>query len=61
VYKAYGRRGLDFRTDIRLEAFQYNPSGEHLQVRVRKEGQEWSYHAHYVPIGDVMLAFAVAD
>jgi 4'-phosphopantetheinyl transferase len=61
VYKAYGQRGLDFRADMLLEPFRYDPSGGRIQILVRKEGREWAYRAHYLPLGDVMLAYAVAD
>jgi 4'-phosphopantetheinyl transferase len=58
VYKAHGLRGLDFRADILLEPFRFDPSGGLLRARTRKNGAEKEFEVFYRPLRDAMLAYA---
>lgn len=61
LYKAWGRRRLDFRTHLWLEPFAYLPEGGSTTGHVEKDGQHLRFFVHYRPLDDYMLTWAVFD
>jgi len=61
LYKAYGRRKLDFRTHIGLEPFPYPPVQGHTRGWVRKNDYEGQFGVHYGPFRGYMLVYVVEE
>ncbi|MCB0588264.1 MAG: 4'-phosphopantetheinyl transferase superfamily protein [Phaeodactylibacter sp.] len=59
LYKAYGRRSLDFRAHIHLDPFSYRPEGGQAEGRILKEGYEARFRVQYFRVGDYMLVYAM--
>lgn len=56
VYKAYGRKALEFREHIVVEPFHYGETGS-AQVQVQKEGERYTYQVEMARQGDYFLAW----
>ncbi|MEN0005926.1 MAG: 4'-phosphopantetheinyl transferase superfamily protein [Bacteroidota bacterium] len=59
LYKAYGRRQLDFCQHILVEPFEYLPQGGHFQASIRKGHFSASYTLHYQLMDGFMLVYAM--
>lgn len=59
LYKAYGRRALDFRSHIHITPFSYDARGGHFKGRVVKENYEAWFELHYSLRGDYMLVYGI--
>ena len=59
LYKAHGRRQIDFRENLFVEPFPYSPKGGQTRGWIRKDGSEWGVEVHYELIGAYMLVWAV--
>jgi len=61
LYKAYGRKSLDFRTHIFVEPFDYDLSGGQCSGRVVKDDFDKKFEIHYRRIDDFILVYAWED
>ena len=59
LYKAYGRRALDFRTHIHITPFLYDPKGGHCEGRVIKEGYEALFQLKYFRLQNYILVYGI--
>lgn len=59
LYKAYGKRELEFCDHLQLEPFVYHPAGGTFTGKVIKEDYEATFDLFYHPIEDCMLVQAV--
>lgn len=60
LYKAYGRKQLDFKTNIHCSAFTYQPAGGSLEGLIEDpSGNEQVFTCHYKPFHDGMLVYAL--
>ncbi len=58
IYKAYGRRQLDFCTHILVEPFTFNRSGGYCYGEVVRPDFHAAYTVHYQPYDDYILVYA---
>lgn len=58
LYKAHGRRELDFRGNIFIEPFDYQIVGQ-TTGKVEKDGEEWRFEVFYEKIGDYILVWCL--
>ncbi len=56
LYKAHGRRELDFRSHIFIEPFDYQPVGR-TTGKVDKDGELWSFEVFYEKIEGYILVW----
>lgn len=61
LYKAYGRRQLDFCEHIHITPFSYDPSGGHFKGKVEKDTYQAYYHLNYQIDGDYILVYAIQE
>ncbi len=61
LYKAYGRKSLDFQEHIHIEPFEINPSGGECRGMVRKDDFEAHYRIHYRFRGEFVWVYAMQD
>ncbi len=59
LYKAYGRRELDFQTHIHITPFAYRPSGVQFTGKVVKDEFQAVYDVVYEQHGKYVLVYAV--
>lgn len=59
LYKAYGRRALDFRAHIHIAPFAYRPQGGACEGRVLKDDFEARFRVNYFSIGDYIMVYAM--
>ena len=59
LYKAYGRRALDFRTHIHITPFSYDPKGGEGKGRIIKEGYEAWFQLKYFLLENYMLVYGI--
>jgi len=59
LYKAYGRRELDFRVYMAIEPFQFEPDGGAFKGKVEKEGFVAYYDLRYEVVGSYVLVYGV--
>lgn len=59
LYKAYGRRALDFRTHIHITPFAYRPQGGRFEGRAIKEGYEARFQLAYTLFDNYMLVYGI--
>jgi len=60
LYKAHGRRRLDFRAHMPCERFDYSARGGRFQARILEPGkEEWAFDVYYRPGKDSMLVWAL--
>ena len=59
LYKAYGRKGLDFRTHILVEPFEYDLNIAYTKGRVLKDDFDMSFDVYYQLLGDFVLVYAL--
>ena len=57
LYKAYGRRKLDFCQHILIEPFEYNLALGTCIGQVKKEGYDQKFKLRYEMFGDYMLVY----
>lgn len=57
LYKAYGKRELDFRGHIFIDPFSYDLSNGHCTGTIRKGDFFENYHLKYEKIGDYILVY----
>jgi len=60
LYKAYGRRELDFRQHILIEPFDYQENGT-TTGRVVKGDFEANYRIYFEKMGEYMLVYAIEN
>ncbi len=60
LYKAYGRRELDFRKHILIEPFDYQENGM-TTGRVAKGDFEANYRIYFEKMGEYILVYAVEN
>jgi phosphopantetheinyl transferase len=58
VYKAHGRRQLDFRRHIFIEPFSFEKNGGKAQGHIRKDDFSGDYDLTYEILGDYFLVYA---
>lgn len=56
IYKAYGRRELDFRSHIFIEPFDYQSIGQ-TGGRIEKDGEVWNFEVFYEKNEDYILVW----
>lgn len=61
LYKAYGRRELDFCTHILVKPFDFDLEKGYCEGRVVKNEYDVSFHIHYQMIGSFVLVYALAQ
>lgn len=59
LYKAWGRRGLDFCSHIIVHPFAYNLAEGHCRGEIRKDGVVIFYNIHYEMQEGAMLVYAL--
>ncbi len=59
LYKAYGRRELDFRQHMCIEPFAFAPDGGHCRGHILKEDYRRSFDIYYQQIQDFILVYAL--
>lgn len=59
IYKAYGKKALDFRTHIRVAPFAYSRSGGNFTGQLDREGLTMDFQLQYCLRGEYMLVWAV--
>ena len=59
LYKAYGKRELDFREDIFVQPFEYNPLGGSTTGRVQKGAFAKDFDIYYQSIENYFLVYAM--
>ncbi len=59
LYKAYGRKSLDFRDHILVEPFVFNPAGGYCKGRVLKDRFKADFHIHYRFRDDYVWVYAL--
>jgi len=58
LYKAYGRKKLDFKQHILIEPFNFNLRIGHAKGRVHKDEFDAQFEIRYEQIGDYILVYA---
>lgn len=61
LYKAYGRRELDFRTHLHIEPFPFDPTGGFFQGTIRKGTYQATYLLRYEQFDDYVLVYGVEE
>ncbi len=61
LYKAYGRKQLDFKDHILIEPFYYEEFGGVCKGYVFKDDFEGSFNIHYQKMNDYILVSALED
>jgi len=61
LYKAYGRRELDFKKHILIEPFQYDLDVAFCKGIVRKDDFEARYIISYKKLGEYILVLAMEE
>lgn len=59
LYKAYGRKELNFCQHLFIEPFTYSEQGGELSGYIRKADWELSYRLYYLPFGSYMLVWVL--
>ncbi len=59
LYKAYGRRSLDFKKHIFVEPFAYDLATGSCSGKIVKDDFEANYQLHYEKIGDYFLVYGM--
>ncbi len=61
LYKAYGRRQLDFRAHIHIEPFAFDLAVGHCRGQVLKEDYQESFDIYYEQLNDYILVYATME
>lgn len=61
LYKAYGRKQLDFRTHIFIDPFSYDLVNGTCTGRVKKDDFEGYFNLWYERMGDYILVYGMED
>lgn len=61
LYKAYGRRALDFRNHILIQPFDYLQDGGVVSGQVEKGAVRQQFRLEYQRKGDHILVYAIAE
>lgn len=61
LYKAYGRRQLDFASHIRVPAFAFEPAEGAFRAFIEKADYRAGFQVQYRWLGDYCLVFAISD
>ena len=59
IYKAYGKKALDFRRHIRILPFSFKPEGGYFQGQLRKDEVSMDFHLWYQLRGAYILVWAL--
>ena len=59
LYKAYGRRELDFCTHIQVEPFSFDLERGYCEGRVVKNNYDEAFYIHYQMIGSFVLVYVL--
>lgn len=61
LYKAYGRRQLDFKEHILIEPFTFNADKISFKGKIVKDEFEADYILHFEQLNDYILVYALED
>jgi len=61
LYKAYGRRELDFRAHIAIEPFHFDPEGGAFAGKVEKDTFAAQYNLRYEVVQGYVLVYGVEE
>ncbi len=61
LYKAYGRRQLDFKTHIHIDPFDFQAPTGTFQGLIIKEEYKANYQLYYEQIGSYILVFGIEE
>jgi len=61
LYKAYGKKKLDFRAHIAIEPFVFDPKGGKLKGWVKKEKFYQEYWLKYLLVNDFILVYGMEE
>lgn len=59
IYKAYGRRQLDFKKHIFIESIEFEPHGDAMMGKVVKDGCRTDYQIWYRMVEEYVLVYAM--
>ncbi len=59
MYKAYGRRKVEFRDNLFVDSFVYHPKGGHITGRVQMPDYEGDFDIYYSKIGDYYMVYCI--
>lgn len=59
LYKAYGRRQLDFKKHIKIEPFQFNLRNGRCMGTVQKDDFQAAFELRYEQIGNYILVYGI--
>lgn len=59
LFKAYGKKKVDFKKDLQILPFDYKEEGDIIQGYVLKGKKQQHYTIHYEMINDFMLVYAM--
>jgi phosphopantetheinyl transferase len=60
IYKAFGRKSLDFKKHMRIEPFDFNFDGFSFSGTLKKEGfEEWRFKLYCSSFEDYILVYAL--
>ena len=61
LYKAYGRREIDFRLHLHVAPFEFSPKGGQTTGWIRKEEFTQQFEIYYELLGEYILVWALAS
>lgn len=61
LYKAYGKGNIDFKRDLRVLPFDYNPEGAELECQVLNQNFTHNFRGHYEKINDFIFVYIIED
>lgn len=59
MYKAYGRRELEFKDHLKLDPFTFNPEGGETLGYLQKDGMRTTFRVHFEMIGQYVLVWVI--
>ena len=59
MYKAYGRRKVEFRDNLFVDLFVYHPKGGHITGRVKMPDYKGDFDIYYTKIGDYYMVYCI--
>ena len=61
LYKAHGRRKLDFKKHIHIQPFAYSPEGAGCSGQVTTDTKSMHFKIHYEKIGEYIMVYATEE
>ncbi|MCB9284909.1 MAG: 4'-phosphopantetheinyl transferase superfamily protein [Lewinellaceae bacterium] len=59
LYKAYGRREIDFREHLFVQPFSFSPNGGTTIGRIKRDRLDWTFELYYELMGEYVVVWAV--